>query len=249
MNLLQPSNDFEITIAPGFAQTVDSSFETEETVDYNQFALDAAGDQPLVKHMTVGAGVRSIVYDGTGSLNAFVSEEQNAEMFLDLVRGVASGSQRIVFYEKEFNPAERSLFSALGPWAVAALLQAFLLLAVMGYSYSRRFGLPEERANRQRGSREMVEAYAEILRRSKYAPHALQTVLDAVYLDLRRMLRMSPQATEEEVRDRLPLELAQALRYCERQVVDQASANRCLEAASKLQTQLRRFHADSRKKR
>jgi hypothetical protein len=134
----------------------------------------------------VGKGQDLVFSDGLLATNRFIDREQNALVVMDAARTIARPGSRVVFVEAAFgNASVPALTELIGPWAKAAWLQLLLLGVVLVYTLGKPFGLPDAERRKQRGTRELLDAMADTLRRGRMTKLALHSVYD----DANRLLR------------------------------------------------------------
>lgn len=173
-------------------------------------------DEPHVEARAVGDGFLLLVRPGLIATNRLIDKRDNAAFLLQLVRDVAPPGREIVFVESLWGEGSSlSLVSAVGPWLDAARWQLVLTFLVVVYSAGRRFGLPELDPPRQRGGRDLVEAFALLMRRSRHPDLALGLLASAADQEIRRSLRLPADADRSERDARLPEGLRRALAAAE----------------------------------
>jgi hypothetical protein len=140
----------------------------------------------LVSLHRVGKGSDAVVADGIIASNRFIDRNQNALVLMDTVRAIAKPGSRVVFVEAAFgNVEDPSLTELIGPWARAAWFQLVFLGIIAIYTLGKPFGLPDTERREQKGSRELLDAMADTLRRGRMTRLALRSV----YEDTNRLLR------------------------------------------------------------
>jgi hypothetical protein len=153
-----------------------------------------------------------VLFDGIGCTNRFLDAEQNAAFFLKLARMFAPEHGRIVIAEALGGQAvEPGLLATIGTWASVAWWQLILVFIVLVFTFGRRFGLPEVERYHQRGGRELVDAYADVLSRSKKPQIALKKVVDEVDKDVRKRFSISADLSPARRNEVLPPSLGLAL--------------------------------------
>jgi hypothetical protein len=144
--------------------------------------------------------------------NRFLDKGDDAQFVMSLIDSVAEKGDRIVLAEASHSEADDpGLIESIGAWAVGAWRQIIVLGLVVVYTLGRRFGYPEERRKAQQGSRELLDAVADLYQRGKKTDIALQAAYETLDHRLRIFLRIPRDASEGE-RDRLlPEEVISAL--------------------------------------
>jgi hypothetical protein len=146
----------------------------------------AVARSPLVRLNRVGKGQELSFGNGILATNRFIDRQQNALVLMDAIHTIAPSNARIVFAEATFgNAKDPGFFATIGPWAVAAWFQLIFLGLVVVYTLGKPFGLPDPERRQERGTRELMDAMAQTLRRGRMTKLALRTVFD----DTNRFLR------------------------------------------------------------
>ncbi len=134
----------------------------------------------------VGKGSDAVLANGIIASNRFLDKNENALVLMETARVLAKPGARVVFVEAAFgNVEDPSLTELIGPWAKAAWLQLVFLGIVAIYTLGKPFGLPDPERREQKGSRELLDAMADTLRRGRMTRLALRSV----YEDTNRLLR------------------------------------------------------------
>lgn len=203
---------------------------------------------PLISIGSYGDARIGIVADGIMATNRFLDEGDNARVLLDLIRETAKPGSRVVFVESVFGNSEGSgLFAAIGPWAGAARWQALLLLFVIIFTLSRRFGLPEVEHPIERGTRDMLVALSTTMRSSRRGQMALEAIASDAIERARRILRLPPSTSAKDILDRLPPGLATSIRNVGlRDMTSKPPA--AVVHAQEILRELRAFEQDSRQR-
>lgn len=176
-------------------------------------------EQPLVSYEVMGKGLIVHVHDGIGLTNRFLDQHQNAAFYLQLVKSVAGDRSSVTFTEASFgNIADDGLISALGGWARSAVWQGFLLFGVIAWSFAIGFGLPIVDRRRQSGTRDLMEAMNQLLKRAKNRPMAMQQVFHALESDLKRSVGLPRSANQEALQQRVPVQLFDKLQRVKGQI-------------------------------
>jgi len=160
-------------------------------------------------------GTVGSVYDATGFTNRFLDREDNAAFALWIVSMLNPGKDRVVILEAMHSaPIDPGLLSMLGPWAVGGWWQCVLLFLVIAYSLGRRFGLPEVDRREQRGGRELVDAYADVLGRARMARIALKKIVQSYDREIRKChgiaVDLPPKRRNELIEPELGASLSRA---------------------------------------
>ncbi len=167
---------------------------------------------PLVTFRAFGKGTLVEVTDGIGFTNRFIDKYDNANFAVQLFAPLVPKGASLVFAEASFgNMSEDSLISAIGGWARASLWQGLLLLGVIGWSLGTMFGLPTRSRLRQAGTRDLMEAFAHLLRRGKKRQIAVENVMGALEREVRLSVGLPVSASKKQVRNRVTSSIASDL--------------------------------------
>ena len=170
------------------------------------------GKIPFARVYKQEKGSVLVVRDGIGITNRFIDKQDNARAFASLVSLFAPPHARIVLMEASFgNVQHLSLMEAIGPWANAAWQQLIFLGIVVLYTLGQRFGLGEEKRYAQRGSRELVDALGDTLRRAGASQAALVSASTLADYEIRLVLKLPRDASRAERDRHLPSSLQNAL--------------------------------------
>ena len=200
---------FKVHAGPNpMAYAIDNSKGTEPITVW----MNEAGTSTLVSYESMGDGVVAHVHDGVAFTNRFIDQADNAAFFATLVSSVAGKSKKIVFTEASFgNVSDSGMISALGGWARATVWQGYLLFGVIAWTSALTFGLPMIRRRRQAGVRDLMEAFAKMLARSKNPRMAQDLMISALRRDLLKMAALPAKATDSQMEARLPREMMEDL--------------------------------------
>ncbi len=178
-------------------------------------------EDPFVWVSHVGKGKIVVCNDGLAASNRFIDKADDAELVLSAIELVARPGDRLVFTEASFgNVADPGFFESLGEWAVSAWRQAIVLFIVLVFTLGRRFGYPEERRRVVQSSRDMAEAFGDLLERARRNDVAVEAALERLDHKLRVYLRIPRDASEGERNRVLPEKVLNALGRLERLKAD-----------------------------
>ncbi len=173
-------------------------------------------NEPILELYGPGKGVLAVLRDGTGATNRFLDQHQNAEFLLWAMALLNPSQGRIVILEALHGDVrDPGLLERIGDWAAAGWWQILFVLVVIAYTLGRRFGLPEVDRSVQRSGRELVDAYADTMRRSRKAQVALKRIVAEADRNIRRRFNLPhdlPVARRNQV---LPEALAKVLTRAE----------------------------------
>lgn len=205
---------FEITRGGVSFASPNDPFPDEAAPPYVA-VLETEGD-PLLEIQAIDKGLLATVLDGTGATNRFLDRAQNADFLLWAVGMINPDRRPILILESMSGEAvDPGLLGTLGSWATAAWWQFVLVLVVVAYTLGRRFGLPEVARSRQRSGRELVDAYADVMRRARRPEVALQKIVAEVDRELRRKFNIAPDLSTARRNERLPKNLTDTLTQAE----------------------------------
>lgn len=186
-----------------------------------------------------GQGMAAVVFDATGFTNRFLDQKDNADFAVWLAQFLTPKQGSIVLLEAPFSPAaDPGLLALLGDWAVAGWWQIVFCFLVLSYAMGRRFGLPEMETMRQRGSRELVDAQADVMNRAGMAGLALRRVVADADREIRARFGIPSDASPKIRSERLPEELASALSQAEVAAQGRLSPARAVQLVRKLERQI-----------
>lgn len=196
-----------------------------------------------------GKGKLLTIDDGIPATNRFISQHDNARIMLTAVESIAKPGDRLVFLEGEFDPSAPSLVATIGPWAEAIWYQAILCFLTFCLILGRRFGFPDSEKRVQRGSRELLDALGDTLRRGRATSAALDQALTHAALVIRRISKNNWEPEREHLNPTLPESLRTALAGC-RALRTEAKPplGATLNALAALQRELRSFAGNNRRR-
>jgi hypothetical protein len=162
-----------------------------------------------------GKGLVGVVYDATGATNRFLDQEQNAEFYAWLVATLAPNRRIVVLEALHAAPVDPGLLASIGAWAQGAWWQSVLLFLVIVFTLGKRFGVPDALRTRQRGGRELVNAYADVLARARKPQVALKTIVNDMDREVRRKYSITADMAPKRRNEALPPRLGEALSRAE----------------------------------
>ncbi|MBL8059962.1 MAG: hypothetical protein JNK63_04505 [Chthonomonas sp.] len=170
--------------------------------------IGGKSNSALVSYESLGSGVIAQVHDGVAFTNRFIDQADNAAFFATLISSMAGTNRKVVFTEASFgNISDEGMISALGGWARASVWQGYLLFGVIAWTSAITFGLPYARRRRQAGVRDLMEALAKMLGRTKSNRMAQGLMVSALRRDLLRLASLPAKATDSQLEARLAPEL------------------------------------------
>lgn len=182
------------------------------------------------------------ISDGIIATNAFIGQNDNADEAMRLIRIVAPPGSRLVFAEASFgNAVEASTLAMIGPWAVASWWQLLLLFVVIVYTLGKPFGYPDEERLVQRGARDLVDAVAVTYRRSRATQLAMRWLHLYADREVRRKLKLSSEASDQERNRRIPGSLALALSHAQTASTYPVAVSDAVHIAARLDLEVRQF--------
>jgi hypothetical protein len=160
-----------------------------------------------------GAGRTVLVPDALSATNRYLSEDDSARFWVELLSALGGRQNGVVFADAVAgNDQTPGLLGEMGPWAVAAQWQglfAFLLFALWA---GQRLGGILDPPVRQRTVGGTTEALARVLGSGGQYGTACRLIGAERLTAFRRALRLSPTQDAGEVVSRLPTEVAGRLR-------------------------------------
>jgi hypothetical protein len=171
-----------------------------------------AKDQAVVWASKVGKGELVVSNSSFPTSNRYIDKADDARFTLATIDLVARPGDRIVFTEASFgNVSDPGFFERVGTWALAAWRQIVVLFSVLIVSLGKRFGYPEERRKHVQSSRDLANAYGNLLFRARRVDISLMTAHNRLDAKLRSQYRIPKDASDGE-RDRLlPEEVTKSL--------------------------------------
>jgi hypothetical protein len=144
------------------------------------------------------------VSNGLPLTNRFLDREQNADVVLNTIRTIAKPGATIVFAEAGFEPLDPGFLGTIGPGAVSAWYQMLFVFALLAYLGGKRLGLPDYRRIPQRSSRDLLDATADTLLRSKSTRIAVRTALSNAEIwlanwQIQNRTRETPSSLEKAI--------------------------------------------------
>ncbi len=193
----------------------------------------------------LGEGYYIQPQDGFIATNRFLDHESNADWVMNLVATTAGPSKQIIFLESMFAPGEPSLLEVLGSWAEAGWYQALFFFVVVVYTLGKRFGLPEEPRPVQTGQRELVNAVADTYQRARATREACRSAYESADREVRKALKLSMEAPLAERDQRIPPNLAVALRAVFDGTQTDLKARDAFERCQRLRGEMNSFLGES----
>ena len=209
--------------------------------ELNGYTIGSSEDgQAWLRIFAKGKGMLGVVYDATGATNRFIDRSGNANAFDRLVRFFApAANSRIVILEAlHSTPVDPGLMAAIGSWASAAWWQLIALFLLVCYTLGRRFGLPEFARQRQRGGRELVDAYSDVVSRANKPQIALKKIVREADREIRKRFSISADLPPKRRNETLPPQLATALSRAELALESNLSDSSAVRLLWDLETEL-----------
>lgn len=182
---LQPPRSVRSVYRPGEPLLVRAGgpgFEVSDLLDDTDAKAAVWTDGRTVPAATlyaVGRGVALTVSNPLPFANRTLDHLDHATFAAGAVELLAEPGARVAFLEAGFgNHRQLSLGQAIGPWfATLQWTLAFVFCAV-AFTLGRRFGRPSLDRTAARGSRDLVDAFADAMARGRKADLALRLVAD-----------------------------------------------------------------------
>lgn len=150
--------------------------------------------------------------DGLLATNRFIDQGDDARFLVSVIEAIRPTGGRIVFAEASSgNGYEPGFLESIGHWALAVWYQLLFVGLAVIISLSIPFGLPEPRRQIQRGARELVDAIASTMSRSRSAKTSVELALQTLLPPLRKVYGISFDAPPSELMRRLPPESSKAI--------------------------------------
>ncbi len=194
LNPYNPSHPYQAALPSDF------SSGSQEGISVLEFAT---APRDVIARLARG---NSVTLSVTGQLfeNAKIGRAENAQVAVDLVRILAPKGSRIVFAEASFgNVEDPSLTESLGHPALIAWRQAMLAGLILVWAVAARFGMPRPVRMKLGSGRDLLDAYANLMRRRRRADVALQMIQETVEADLRS--HYSPGRLDDLLRLDVPI--------------------------------------------
>lgn len=236
----------------GVTQTITSNpsiFRAPAWVESGPSSLVLWRDGPndLVHVGTVGKGTVLHFTDFTLATNRFIDQNDNANVLMAGVQEFVPKGKRLVFLEAAWgNRQETGFFESIGSWAVAAWKQILILGVVVVLTLGKPFGLPESRRPTQHGQRELVDAFAALLRRARATDIALEAVAEDADRRLRRALKINSGLDKADMRKQLPDDLQGLLSELDRAIALRVPNDVAVALASRVEREVANFAGDRR---
>jgi len=204
-----------------------------------------AGDYDHI--IPTGKGRTLYFDDGMAITNRFLDQFDNAEVSLDLFRSVAPPGSKVVFVEAYFgNVQDEGWIDSLGPWASAARTQALILAGVIILTLGVRFGSPLYERQKTRGTRELVDAVADVFRRSNKQGFALELLYDDAMERIRVAMKRPVGTKRKDLLEAMPESLREACLNVGEASVSKIKRDQAVKIATRLLDEMERFEKDSR---
>jgi hypothetical protein len=211
-SVLPAGTPSEATVSIG--QSLDPYFDEGLVRPEDPFVrtVRTTSGQPVMDVHRTGRGMVAVLHDGIGATNRFLDKEQNAEFLLWSAAWLKPSNGRIVILEAMHGAAiDPGLLGILGGWVAAGWWQLVLALVVIGFTLGRRFGLPETDRTHQRSTRELVDAYADTMNRSRKPQVAMKRIVSELDRLVRRRFNLPAELSSQRRNEALPPKLANAL--------------------------------------
>ena len=143
---------------------------------------------------------RIVLCDPYAATNQYIDQVDNAAYMVGLVRNVVPKGGTVLFWEGPMgagNPP--SFLEELSVPLARAWGQVLLIVVIVGLTLSVRFGQPVPEWTAQRGTRDMLIAFGDILRRGRQVGLVQEIVGRNVMLRLRRKYGLSLAHSEDDL--------------------------------------------------
>jgi hypothetical protein len=207
-------------------------------------------DEDICWTTTHGEGTITYLASGMAVTNHLISRHDNAAYALDVIDAAANGRKKVVFLDSAFGSIHtESLAELIGPWFEGAWIQILVIFAIVVLALGIRFGRPDETRYLERGSRELVDAYSDVLARSRSSKVALEQVLKAADTELRRRFKIAIDANDEARDKMLPEDVVAAMTAAENAIRAGAPEDVMVATARRLDTALQQALGTSQRLR
>lgn len=184
-NLDSKSRSYLVT---GEFSTSDLFYFLDAAVTFDLYLTD---ENTPVEISKVGAGFVTTIGPGIAATNRFLDKADNAAFMLELTRRLAGPRKKLIFAESTFGNNRRTdLWEDLGDWASAARWQAVLTVLVIALTLGLRFGHAEKMRSVARGTRDLLDGFADVMTRGRKADLALKLIGEHVAIRLASALRL-----------------------------------------------------------
>lgn len=144
--------------------------------------------------------------------NGQLDQGEHAGLMDSLVRALRDPTGQVVLVDGAAgSPEDPGLLFSLHPampWVVGQMLLAFVAVVL---TYGRRFGLPEPDLTHERVGRELLDAFGDLMARSKRVDLACQLVLTHMDQEVRRAANIASSASNQDRNLRIPESVSQEL--------------------------------------
>jgi|GEM_PF-2063394 len=196
--------------------------------------LDLSDGETLAVAVPRKSGM-SVIADGQIAQNRAIQRADHAVVMDLLVRSLIPTKGRIVILDAAsgngVDPGLLASLSPAAPWVVGQLLVFFVVVVV---SQGRRFGLPDPDWRYQRATRELLDAFADVMHRARRSDLACRLVYRHLDAEVRRAANVAASATVRERDVRISPDLSQRLadlEHASRVPLEPKNAARVVDAA------------------
>lgn len=185
--------------------------DNQSSVKQGIYASTNENSPPVTSIRRQSKGYIWSIHNGLPVSNRFLDKSDNAMFVMDHIKRMKTPGSRIVFAEGGIgNVTQETILSLIGPWARAAGWQVALLFGVIIFSLGVPFGVVRGKNINQRGSRDVVHAVGQLLRRGKKIGYANQQIFQATRRRLFKKYGLHPGAPDSDIRKRAPEGVADA---------------------------------------
>jgi hypothetical protein len=187
----------------------------------------------------IDGGVSAYIGSGDLAMNAYIDQRDNARFLVDAVHSVAPPGSKLVFLDPTVNGGgEPGILDVIGAWSKGALLQAFLVFAVIVFTLGKRFGIADEFRFREAGTRDLLEGISNTYTRARAGKAALATILESQDRRVRRFLKLPVDSPKRKRNDVLPSTLVNAFRQAEHLEIQDPTPDQALLAVRGLESEV-----------
>ncbi len=184
-------------------------------------------------------GVAMWIRHGHTGSNRMLAQNDHAAAWMEAITRFVDKNQTLVILEAGAGNAEApNHLRQLGAWADVARWQFFALIALVLFTWSRRFGVPDRENLQTRGARDVLDALSLVLMRAGRRDQALSMVLSAAYDRIRSCLRAPLTVKNEDLLPATTPEVVDAVARVRHLIVVNPPAKDAVAAARALQLAL-----------
>ncbi|MBS1717977.1 MAG: hypothetical protein JSS72_09635 [Armatimonadetes bacterium] len=171
-------------------------------------ATTPAGAPVSIAAIHESGNTLTLAVNGSILANEALAVSDNSYIALKTIGMIAPPGSELAFCT---TVEESSLFEAIGKWAVAGWRQFLLLCFAIVFTLGKRFGLATDPRQVERGSRDLVDSFSNLLDRGGRNVYVLNVERKRAEYEIKRRLRLDPGLSRQQLMRFLSPELQQAL--------------------------------------